>query len=49
MKNRKYYAEYCPYGVNISYDSFNRKRGYMISITLMIFIALTASVHVMSG
>lgn len=24
MKNRKYYAEYCPYGVNISYDSFNR-------------------------
>lgn len=24
MKNRKYYAEYCCYGVNISYDSFNR-------------------------
>lgn len=23
-ENRKYYAEYCPYGVNISYDSFNR-------------------------
>lgn len=24
MKNRKYYAEYCQYGVNISYDSLNR-------------------------
>lgn len=26
MKNkRKYYAEHCLYGVNISYDSFNRQ------------------------
>lgn len=24
MKNRKYYAEHCLYGVNTSYDSFNR-------------------------
>lgn len=24
MKNRKYYAEYCSYGVNINYDSLNR-------------------------
>ena len=25
MKNRKYYAEHCLYGVNTSYDSFNRQ------------------------
>lgn len=25
MKNRKYYAEYCFYGLNTSYDSFNRR------------------------
>lgn len=24
MNHRKYYAEYCLYGVNTSYDSFNR-------------------------
>lgn len=28
MKNRKYYAEYCPYGVGISYGSFNRNAYY---------------------
>lgn len=34
MKNRKYYAEHCLYGVNTSYDSFNRQAYSFLLLTV---------------